>query len=67
MGHLRDENHLIDVHLAEMWAPDEEEGEDTKDEYEEEDDDDNNYEENYEGDVEGKEEDLLVIFFWICW
>ena len=24
MGHLRDENHLIDVHLAEMWAPEEE-------------------------------------------
>ena len=27
MGHLRDENHLIDVHLAEMWAPEEEEEE----------------------------------------
>ena len=21
IGHLRDENHLIDVHLTEMWAP----------------------------------------------
>ena len=27
IGHLRDENHLIDVHLTEMWAPEEEEEE----------------------------------------
>ena len=43
---------------------DKEDGEDTNDGQEEEDNED---EENYEGDVEGKWEDLLVIFFWICW
>ena len=38
IGHLRDENHLIDVHLAEMWAPDdheEEEAEEVDDDKEE--------------------------------
>ena len=32
IGHLRDENHLIDVHLAEMWAPEEEEEEEEEEE-----------------------------------
>ena len=40
MGHLRDENHLIDVHLAEMWAPEKENKKEDEDKKEEEENND---------------------------
>ena len=46
IGHLWDENHLIAVHLVEMWAPDN----DNDDNKEEEDDNNNNKEEEKEED-----------------
>ena len=65
MGHLRDENHLIDVHLAEMWAPNEdEEDRDNKDKEEEDNNNDDNKEE--EDDNNNHFFGFVDNFFWIC-
>ena len=66
IGHLRDENHLIDVHLAEMWAPNKEEEVDNDDDDNKEEVDDNTAEDGVdddnkeEMDENNEEEDEVV-------